>query len=80
MPKTKIEFVTMKLPEFKIEGDTLDDATIKTQLNKFIDSKLDECAIYEKVFTPDPNAGKQPEPTAQPSGGDPNAGLGIDNV
>jgi hypothetical protein len=80
MPETKIKFVTMKLPEFKIEGDTLDDATIKTQLNKFIDAKIDECATYEKVFTPDPNAGKQPDNKVQQDGGDPNAGLGIDNV
>ncbi|MFA5379556.1 MAG: hypothetical protein WC455_27610 [Dehalococcoidia bacterium] len=80
LPDTKAKFVTMKLPDFKVEGDVVDDATIKTQLNSFIDKKLDECATYEKVFTPEQPAGKTTENPAQTTGGDPNAGLGIDNV
>ncbi len=80
LPETKTKFVTMKLPDFKVEGDVVDDATIKTQLNSFIDKKLDECATYEKVFTPEQPAGKTTENPAQTTGGDPNAGLGIDNV
>jgi hypothetical protein len=57
MPEPKAKFVGLKMPEFKIEGEALDDATVKTQINKFIDTKLDEFAKYEAILNPTLAAG-----------------------
>lgn len=57
MPEPRARFIALKIPEFKVEGEVVDDATIKTQLNKFIDSQVDEFTKLEQVFTGKPAAG-----------------------
>lgn len=52
MPDPKANFVKMQVPKFKVEGEDLDDNVIKTQLNKFIDTQLDEFTKLEQVFSP----------------------------
>jgi hypothetical protein len=57
MPEPRARFIALKIPEFKVEGEVVDDATIKTQLNKFIDSQVDEFTKLEQVFTGKPAEG-----------------------
>ena len=55
MPEQKAKYVGTKIPEFKIEGDVIDDAAIKGQLNKFIDGHIDEFTKnIEPLFTTKP--------------------------
>jgi len=61
MPEPKAKFVTLKMPEFKIEGDVFDDAAIKGQLDKFIDKQIDEFGKLETVFNPGKIADKSNE-------------------
>lgn len=52
MPEPKAKFVALQMPKFTVEGETLDDAAIKGQINKFIDAQLDEYGKLETVFSP----------------------------
>jgi len=53
LPAEKAKFITdIKLPGFKIDGDAIEDAAIKGQLDKFIDASLDEYGKLEAVFKP----------------------------
>ena len=53
LPAEKAKFITdIKLPGFKIDGDVIEDAAIKGQLDKFIDASLDEYGKLEAVFKP----------------------------
>jgi hypothetical protein len=52
MPEPKAKYVGAKIPDFKVEGDALDDVSVKTQLNKFIDTHLDDFTKnIEPLFT-----------------------------
>jgi hypothetical protein len=52
MPENKAKFVALQMPKFAVEGDIVDDTAIKAQLNKFIDTQIDEFGKLEAVFTP----------------------------
>jgi hypothetical protein len=67
MPESKAKFILdLKMPEFKIEGDILDDAVIKTQLDKFIDTKVDEYNKLEAVFVPGKPSDKKTDADPNP--------------
>jgi hypothetical protein len=52
----KGDFIKLRLPQFKVEGEAIDDAAIKDQVNKFIDSQIDEFDKLAPVFNPKPPA------------------------
>lgn len=52
MPENKAKFVALQMPKFAVEGDAVDDAALKAQLNKFIDAQIDEFGKLEAVFKP----------------------------
>jgi hypothetical protein len=84
MPPERAKFVELHLKDFKVEGDDLADAAIKGQLDKFIDAQVEEAAKYETIFKPAAGgaagAAGSSAGTEQGKGGDPNAGLCVDNI
>lgn len=52
MPENKAKFIAHHMPEFKVEGEALDDASVKVQLNKFIDAQIDEFTKLEAIISP----------------------------
>jgi hypothetical protein len=55
MPEKKAKFIDLKIPEFALEGDAIDDAALKAQVAKFVDAKLDELTQYEAILNPAPS-------------------------
>ena len=52
MPEPKAKYVSGKIPNFKVDGEAVDDAAIKGQLNKFIDGHIDDFINnIEPLFT-----------------------------
>jgi len=67
-PEKSKFILDLKLPNFKVEGEAIDDSAIKGQLNKFLDASIDEYARYEAVFKPAAGAGQQQQTAGQDNG------------
>ncbi|MDD5220176.1 MAG: hypothetical protein PHV11_06400 [Candidatus Bipolaricaulis sp.] len=67
-PEKSKFILDLKLPNFKVEGEAIDDSAIKGQLNKFLDASIDEYARYEAVFKPAAGAGQQQQTAGQDKG------------
>jgi hypothetical protein len=51
-PEKSKFILDIKLPAFKVEGEAIDDAAIKGQLNKFVDSSIDEFERFAAILKP----------------------------
>jgi hypothetical protein len=74
MPDPKAKYIAIKLPDFKVEGDAVDDTSIKGQLDKFVDKQLDEFTKFEAIVNPAQGGGNgkvKPEPQADGQKADP---------
>jgi hypothetical protein len=67
MPEPKAKYIAIKLPDFKVEGDAVDDASIKGQLDKFVDKQLDEFTKFEAIVNPAQGGGNGKDKT-EPKG------------